>query len=172
MVNQLQQIWKGSSWLKRYSYSSKELNMRLAGLGKQLHKSMNMWTKPRIRACMAYMRRASHVLATPQVLYRGTSHPGIEIHADEDSLVPDIAKNTCIVSLTTSRAIAKEFAWPKGKGFLHKVCLAKGCRVVDMVTESDHAARREKEVLLLPGHSLKLVSQRGHSLVWQCTAHH
>ena len=165
MRNQLQQIWNCSSWLKRYMHSSFELNMRLAGLSAKLDKSSKIWTPTRIKACMAWMRSHSKTLDKDVVLYRGTSKASVMIEADPDSLATP-KKNRCILSVTSSKAIAKEFAWPRGKGFVHSLKLAKGCRVVD--TEYDGAkVSREKEALLLPGHQLELVFQKGHSLTWK-----
>lgn len=165
MPNQLQQIWKGGSWLKRYMHSSFELNMRLAGLSVLLDKSMKMWTPSRIRACMAWMRSHSRVVDKDVVCYRGTSKASVMIEADPDNLTSP-KRNKCILSLTGSRGIAKEFAWPKGKGYVHTLRLTKGCRVVDMEYEKTQKVCREKELLLLPGHQLHLVSQRGKSLIW------
>lgn len=166
MVNQLQQIWKGSSWLKRYMHSSFELNMRLAGLAARLDKSAKTWTPTRIKSCMAWMRSHSTKLDHDAVYYRGTSKASVMIEADPESLVTP-KRNRCILSLTSSKAIAKEFAWPKGKGYMHTLKLAKGCRVVGMQYEDVAKVAREKEMLLLPGHQLDLVSRNGRSMTWE-----
>ena len=165
MVNQLQAKWAKASWLERYMYGSFELNMRLSGLASKLDKSEKMWTPGRIKQCMQWMRAHARSTEDRWVLYRGTSHASVMMARDPNSLITP-QSNRCILSMTSQKSIAREFAWPKGRGFVHRLVLMPGCRVVDMHYSGTNASR-EKEVLLLPGHTLVLLKHAARSSEWE-----
>ena len=167
-VHQLQHKWAGLSWLQRYMHSSFELNMRLCGLGATIHQSHNIWTPARIKACMQWMRKHAHVTKSQVAFYRGTSHASVMMEKDPDSLASP-KRNKCIMSLTSKRTIAKEFAWPREMGIVHRLCLAPGCKVLDM-QYNGLGVKREKETLLLPGHTSVLLSRTTRGCSWQVSA--
>lgn len=72
------------------------------------------------------------------------------------------------ISTSQSRAIAKEFSWPRGSGYLHILKCEPGVRFYDVALDPspDNPAVREKELLLYPGTRLTLISRRGATFTW------
>ena len=165
MVNQLRAKWAKASWLQRYMYGSFELNMRLIGLASKLDRSQVMWTPGKVKQCMQWMKTHARITEGRSVLYRETSHACVMMERDPDSLTTP-KRNRCILSMTSQKNIAREFAWPKGRGFMHRLVLKPGCRVVDM-QYAGRKGSREKEVLLLPGHTLVLLKHAARSNEWE-----
>lgn len=164
MVNQLDKYWDVSSWPQRYQYSSFDANYILVN-----HKRPNRygkhWTKQDVVRFMKWLRNHSEsVVSDEMVLYRGTSDNLFPYWNNENSTI-----NRNVVSTSESERIAKEFS-NEGKGYLHILYLSPGCLILDMKPYyKNHALRREKEVLLLPGHKFTFLKKYGNRYHWMVT---
>jgi hypothetical protein len=162
MPTDLDRDWDSMLWPHRYMTMSFEVN---AFLSKQpFKKSGKHWTKKDILEFMEWANKQATTLQRARMLYRGTP---------KDVTLPYYASNPTLsfVSTTKSADIAQEFASPKGKGWVHVLHLSKGCRVIDLqpyyATFRIPGLKREKEVLLLPGHTFTLLSEDKHTKHWQ-----
>ena len=86
------------------------------------------------------------------MFYRGTLHASVMMEKDPESLASP-KRNKCIMSLTSSRSIAKEFAWPRGMGTIHRLCLAPGCKVLDMQYKYTWCQKRKGNVAAAGAHN-------------------
>ncbi len=153
--------WKQEpNWVRRYVRGSFELNMIMCGL--KVDKG-HIWTKKAISEFQKHMAKVKQVLAKDTILYRGTS----EISPTMEKACVEMS-NCHFMSTSKSQAIAKEFA-RKG-GYVHKFICRKGLAIYDLEDLYEgNVAKREKEVLIYPGCTMKLISMKGHILEWELT---
>jgi hypothetical protein len=158
----LLEFWaENPSWIRRYQQSSADVNRLLCGISVR----DTPWNKANVKKFLAWSKSVVSVLKKPVTLYRGTSVESPTMAP----LGPEIT--SCqFISTSTSRAIAKEFSWPRGSGFLHILKCEPGVRFynVSLDPSPDNPAVREKEILLYPGTRLRLLGRRGATLTWQC----
>lgn len=162
MPTDLDVFWDQMNWVHRYMSMSRDVN---AYLNKEPYdKSGKHWTKKDIKEFCEWMLANGTVLARGRTLYRGTSQDVNEPYFKYNP-------NRSFVSMTKSEAIAHEFASPKGKGNVHVLHLTKGCTVFDFqpyyASFRIPALKREKEVLLYPGHNMTLMSEKGRVKHWR-----
>jgi len=168
-------LWKKEkSWIVRYINSSWDVNMILCGKGDDVSKKDSIWmykgptdTKKKIAAFRRSMNRRKQVVKTPKKLYRGTAEDSPSPTMNDYS--PDL-KACSFVSTTESRSIAKEFAWPRDKGYLHVLDVRPGVHYYDFVNNyGNDKVSREEEVLLYPGSQFEITRKRGKVLYWKVT---
>ena len=161
MVNQLDKYWDVSSWPQRYQYSSFDLNYILVN-GKRPSREGKHWTKKDVVDFMKWITKHSNA-TRKMILYRGTWDSPLPYWNNDNSNA-----NHNLVSTSTSERIAKEFS-NDGKGYVHILYLSPGCKTFDMKPYYTSSVRREKEILLLPGHQFAFLKKYGHRCHWLVT---
>ena len=157
MPNQLDLKWDTSTWPQRYILASLDVNYYLSGL--QPVVDGKHWTKDDVRRFVAWIKpRAQTVDKDEVVMYRGTW--------DAESAPAHDNPTLAFTSMTHDKHIATEFSGKKGS--VHALHLKRGCRVFDMEPHyaAGNAVRREREVLLLPGHRFVFRRKYGGVLHW------
>lgn len=160
--------------LEKYVQGSWDLNMILCGKRDGVDLQYSAWARNQeddIQAFHEMMKRISTpVKETCITLYRGTANPSPTI----EPLAYEM-RNCQYLSTTWSRKIAKEFNF-KSKGMLHVLHVQKGVRIFDTTNKTIYdtdllsmANPREKEVILLPGCHLKMISLIGQVITWKVT---
>ena len=161
----LVEYWKNNkSWPKRYIQTSATLNWLLCGIPH--NKSDSIWTSVAVKQFHTFMNTHSVVITKPITLYRGTSVPSPTMSPLADRMI------TCqYMSTTKSKIIAEEFKWKK-EGYLHVLKCEPGVRLYDFENDyDDDLVKREKEVLVLPGHVLTIDNIDGHIITWKVSKH-
>lgn len=152
--------WKEeTNWIKRFIRGSFELNIRLCS-SEKLDDKDTMWKPPAIREFLKYANKV--VEKSKEItLYRGTTVPSPTMSHFDFEL-----KNCQFMSTTKSLAIAKEFAY-KG-GYIHVLHLKKGVSIYDIKDlYSNDGVKREKEVIIYPGCTLKLLAFSKNTFHWE-----
>jgi hypothetical protein len=161
----------------KYIESSWEPNMIMSGLGAEIDEKYATWTPQQVKALRRYIEMHEKSFQEKRTLFRGTrsASPILEPLQDVARQLERFADRTPLVnaspmSTSTSRAIAKEFAGTSG--FIHVLHVAKGVTFVDFEDVSCSQAHvmkgkaREKEVLIVPGHTLVPLRRYKNALHW------
>ncbi len=165
MPTQLDENWDSSTWIQRYGYMSKQVNLYL-DTGIYVKEGIH-WTIPEIPQFKRWMFKHATTVTRSFTVYRGTPK-GTEL--------PYFTANPTKSFISTSKSldIAKEFAWPRQTGFIHVLTIKPGVQIVKTSDFSDtvrdkalqKALDREQEIILLPGSKFQLDKKYGKKMYW------
>lgn len=155
MPTQLDEHWNSATWPQRYMLASYYVNAILRN--KNPSDGRTHWTQRDVTLFMRWIQRHATTISEPIILYRGGT-------SNMNSMLT-------LTSATKSLNIAKEFS--RNNGYIHVLHLQPNCRIFDMqpyYTNWFHGLGREREVLLLPGHTFEKLKSRGRRIHWNVIA--
>lgn len=161
--------------LCEYVESSWEANMMMSGLEDGIDKRYSSWTKADVERLKRAIRRVKYKAPNKMVLYRGTTtvSPLLEKISDEEArerFSEGIEiRNLSLLSTSTDRNIAKEFAWKKGN--VHVFHISRGTFLVnlkdmDCGDKFKEVLKREKEILIAPHQRFIPYKKYGNNYHW------
>jgi hypothetical protein len=164
-----------SSVIKNFVENSFNLNMILCGFENDVNDTKTFWSKNKkknkelVEKFLSETKKIAEKVKESFTVYRGTDLPSPTMQPFTDQM-----SNCQYMSTSKSKSLAKEFS--RKKGFLHHLRLEKGVKYLDIqkILKSDEnldkkilaVIKREKEIVLLPGCNLKLISFNKNIVKW------
>jgi hypothetical protein len=160
---------KHKNWAHRFMLSSFALNSLMCGT--DFDKSNTSWNEENMRKFNNYMKRNAQTLTRKKLLYRGTTVKSPTMNPFSNEMI-----NCQYMSCSKSKEIGIEFISRKkgldGNGYLHVFQCCKGVKIYDMKDKYKtfiFPLKREKEVIILPNHHMKLIKEEKNILYWIIT---